>query len=521
MAGARLGRLDAAGAAVSALGATWRTFVRRAVGVTGLALAALTTSAHVGTNDAFFDGLAGPYAVRVVVRPPGVIPGQAQLTVRVLQGDARRVQVQAAQWNVGTKGAPAPDDAAPVEGERGLWAAQLWLMTSGSYMVNVTVDGAQGRGTATVPILAVATARLGMQRGMGWLLVLLGGLLVAGLVTMIGAAAREASLPPGEMPDRKRRLVGRIAASGAAAVAALFLLGGSRWWDAVDREYARGMYRPLASEATVRWSGGGARTLRFVVTDSTWMNGRMTPLIPDHGKLMHLFVVRDSSLDAFAHLHPTRLDSATFEAAFPPLPTGRYRVYADVVHESGFARTLVATADVANGPKPAALAGATGDDAWIIGPVGGAPSHESEIGDGLTVTWDSAATFTAGADATLRFTVRDSTGSVATLEPYMGMAGHAMVMRDDGSVFVHLHPMGSISVAAQQRMLRRERGDTAQHGERQPVDTSAHAAHEQSLAFPGTLGFPFAFPEPGRYRVWVQVKQGGAVRTAAFDTTVR
>jgi hypothetical protein len=514
---------------MSAVGQTLRPpvrGVRRVLAVLGAAIAALATSAHVGTNDAFFDGLAGPYAVRVAVRPPGVIPGQAQITVRVFQGDARRVRVQAAQWNVGTRGAPAPDDATPVEGERGLWSAQLWLMTSGSYMVTVTVDGAQGAGTATVPILAVATARLGMQRGMGWLLVVLGALLVAGLVTLFGVAARESTLPPGERPDRGRRLAGRLAASGAAAVAALFLLGGSRWWNAVDREYAQGLYRPLASHASVRWSGGGARTLRFVVTDSTWMSGRMTPLIPDHGKLMHMFVVRDSSLDAFAHLHPTRLDSATFEAAFPPLPTGRYRVYADVVHESGFARTLVATADVANGPKPAALTGATGDDAWLVGPVGDASSREFAIGDGLTVTWDPAAAFTAGAETTLRFTVRDSAGRTATLEPYMGMAGHAMVMRDDGSVFVHLHPMGSISVAAQERMLRRERGDTALHGERQPTDGTAAASHVggmhgEGVAFPGTLGFPFAFPQPGRYRVWLQVRQGGAVRTAAFDATVR
>ncbi len=495
-----------------------RALVRRVVVAAGAALAALATSAHVGTNDAFFDGPAGPYAVRVSVRPPGVIPGQAQITVRVLQGDARRVRVQAAQWNVGTKGAPAPDDAAPVEGERGLWAAQLWLMTSGSYMVNVTVDGAQGAGTATVPILAVATARLGMQRAMGWMLVVLGGVLVAGLVTLFGTAAREGPLPPGETPDRRRRLAGRIAASGAAAVAALFLLGGSRWWDAVDRAYAQGMYRPLASRADVRWGEGGQRILRFVVTDTTWMGGRMTPLIPDHGKLMHLFAVRDSSLDAFAHLHPTRLDSATFETAFPPLPTGRYRIFADVVHESGFARTLVATADVGNGPKPAALAGASGDDGWLIGPVGDATARSYATGGGITVAWDSAAPIRAGAETTLRFTVRDTTGQVAQLEPYMGMAGHAMVMRDDGSVFVHLHPMGSISVAAQERMLRRERGDTAQHGDRQPEDTT-HATHGPT-AFAGTLGFPFAFPKAGRYRVWVQVRHGGTVRTAAFDREV-
>jgi hypothetical protein len=510
--------VDAPGTPVTGALHLLRTVARRAALLLGLCVAASATSAHVGTTNAFYDGLAGPYAIRVAVRPPGVIPGQAQITVRVLQGDARRGRVLAAQWTVGTRGAPAPDEALPVTGERGLWASQLWLMTSGSYVVNVTVDGAAGAGTATIPVLAVATARLGMQRGMGWLLVALGTLLVAGLVTMFGAAAREASLPPGALPDRRRRLAGRLAASGAAGVAALALLGGSRWWSAVDREYTEGMYRPLAAAASVRWAEGGARTLRFTITDTTWMRGRMTPLIPDHGKLMHLFAVRDSSLDAFAHLHPTRLDSATFEAAFPPLPTGRYRLYADVVHESGFARTLVATTDVANGPKPAALEGAAGDDAWLVGPVGAAAAGEAPLGAGLTARWASATSFVADRETTLRFTVHDSAGRIATLEPYMGMAGHAMVMREDGGVFVHLHPSGSVSLAAQQRLLRREQGDTALHGERQPTDP--HAMHG-APSFPGTIGFPFAFPTPGRYRVWLQVRAGGAVRTAVFDTAVR
>ena len=108
---------------------------RRASAMAGLALATLVTTAHVGTNDAFFEGPAGPYAVRVSVRPPGVVPGLAQVSVRLDDADVagvRRVLVQAAQWNVGRKGAPSPDVAEPVAGERGLYAAQLWLMTSGS-----------------------------------------------------------------------------------------------------------------------------------------------------------------------------------------------------------------------------------------------------------------------------------------------------------------------------------------------------------------------------------------------------
>jgi hypothetical protein len=66
-----------------------------------LGSAALLASAHVGTNDAFYDGAAGPYAVRVVVRMPPVIPEQAELTARIAPGgpagDVRRVFVQVAR----------------------------------------------------------------------------------------------------------------------------------------------------------------------------------------------------------------------------------------------------------------------------------------------------------------------------------------------------------------------------------------------------------------------------------------
>jgi hypothetical protein len=516
-----------------------RLVARRAAAIAGLALATVATSAHLGTNDAFFEGPAGPYAVRVSVRPPGVVPGLAQVAVRVADADVgsvRRVLVQAAQWNVGRKGAPAPDVAQPVPGERGLYATQLWLMTSGSYELNVTVEGTRGGGTATVPVLSVATARLGMQRALGTALAVLGALLVAGVVTFAGAAARESVLAPGEEPDPRRRRGARLAMAGTAAIAALVLLGGSRWWDAVDREYRRGMYRPLASEANVATTDAG-QVLRFTITDSTWGKGRQTPLIPDHGKMMHMFVVREPALDVFAHLHPSRLDSTTFEGPLPPLPAGRYRVFADIVHESGFARTLVARTEIS--ASPAARVGVVSDsfgerprapsrddDAWLVGAplaaaaTGGVAPRAVAMGDGIVAESRVPGALTAGRDVTLSFTIRDSAGRVVPLDAYMGMAAHLMVMRADGDVFVHLHPMGTISMAAQERLLRRERGDTVLHGENQPVEPAAAHAMD-GVTFPGELSFPFAFPKPGAYRMWLQVRQGGAIRTAAFDVAAR
>ena len=83
--------------------------MKRRAGAAVLMLAAMSM-AHVGSPDTFFGGKAGPYDVRVSVRLPGVIPGRAQVTVRVegvTASETHHVTVRAGQWNVGLKGAPA------------------------------------------------------------------------------------------------------------------------------------------------------------------------------------------------------------------------------------------------------------------------------------------------------------------------------------------------------------------------------------------------------------------------------
>src|SRR5271170_2074620 len=129
------------------------------------ALSAPVAQAHIGSPNVFFEGPAGPYPVRVTIEPPGVVPGLAQIHVRVRSGDAHTVTVLPVRWDAGTRGAPPPDIAKLVPGESNLFTAQLWLMDSGAYSVFVDVAGPKGRGTAIVPINSLAYQRLGMPRG--------------------------------------------------------------------------------------------------------------------------------------------------------------------------------------------------------------------------------------------------------------------------------------------------------------------------------------------------------------------
>ena len=271
----------------------------------------------------------------------------------------------------------------------------------------------------------------------------------------------------------------------------------------------------------VVWSEAGS-ALDFEILDSVWRARQWTPLIPDHGKLMHLFLVRDSLGEGWAHLHPVELDSNRFETRIPALPAGHYRIYADIVHESGFAQTLVAAADLRGESLPRKWMPSDPDDSWLVAAAGEAVGAV-RLADGSTMTWESSATkVDPKVDAGLRFRVTAPDGKPARPEPYMGMAGHAIIERTDGSVFAHLHPMGTAAMASQQAFEVRQPQDTAigvvsKKLAAEPDLMSTAMMHEGE---PGVVEFPYAFPRGGTYRVWVQVKLAGRVQTGGFRVSV-
>ncbi|HUF66201.1 MAG TPA: hypothetical protein VMM17_09505 [Gemmatimonadaceae bacterium] len=506
---------------------------RRALTATALALLIVVTSAHVGSPDTWFAGNAGPYRVLVHIRAPGVIPGIAEVNVQV-EGDEdiREVLANVNRFDA-VAAAPPPERAKPVRGQPNTWRLPLWVMTGGSNSVTVHVRGDRGDGAAVVPATIVAFRRLDLSGPFAIGLGVVGIFLFAGAVTIVGSAAREAGLPPGEEPGPRRKRSGRIAMAASAAVLALLLLGGKRWWDSEDRAYRAVMFRPLDAEAHMDSAEAG-RVLRFVISDTAWRRpgssgapggrgrSRFSPLVPDHGKLVHMFVIRDD-LQAFAHIHPTTEDTVAFTAGLPPLPAGRYHVFADITHESGYAQTLPAAMEIAGDhevPLESEQVGSLGDESWLVA----RPLTQNGNTDTLqlpyVMTWERAMSepIVAGRPAPLRFRVSRLDGGPVELEPYMGMPAHAVVMREDASVFIHLHPMGTISSASQLAFEMRAATDTVPGmlAQRLTSADSVRVSHEMHAGAQNVLSFPYAFPTAGSYVIWVQVRQGGRVLTAAF-----
>jgi hypothetical protein len=482
--------------------------------------------AHVGSPNVFFEGWAGRYPVHVVIRPAEVIPGLAEISVRVEGGGVERVTALPVKWNAGRKGAPPPDVAKLVQGETNLYSAQLWFMESGAQSVELSITGTLGSGRVIIPVDAVARRVLTMPKALGGILVALGLVLLALLLSMIGAAVRESVLEPGLEPSSRRRWWARGAMGLSALLLATLLWGGKHWWDSEASDYRNNrLYHPVAASADVRIEASG-QVLRLEINDRSF--ARFAPIVPDHGKLMHLFLVREPKLDAFAHLHPGRKDRKTFETVLPDLPAGTYRLYADVTYETGASDTLIATVQV---PEPAANGTPTGsardsEDSWrVASDFGGCRASQCRLSHDLVMTWLPPERVVANQLVTLRFGVHNAEGRPAVLEPYLGMRGHLALRREDGSVFTHLHPGGSASMASMQLAAFRIEGKlplAAAFGADDPIcqlppTTPADQAWlNGSQTFEG-VSFPYAFPNPGPYRLWVQVKVSGEILTGVFD----
>jgi hypothetical protein len=83
----------------------------------------------------------------------------------------------------------------------------------------------------------------------------------------------------------------------------------------------------------------------------------------------------------------------------------------------------------------------------------------------------------------VRFTITRDGQELDSVEPYLGADGHLVALREHDQAFLHTHPEGT-------------------PGGRGPIS------------------FRVEYPSAGRYRLFLQFKHAGEVRTAAFTQRV-
>jgi hypothetical protein len=539
--------------------------------ILSLVLTIGTSSAHVGSSGVQMQGQAGPYKVLVSIQPPDVIPGTASVTIFIEDGIATKVQARPIYFYSGDKGAPTADELQQVAGQTGQFTGIVWLMEWGSSSAQIMIEGDKGKAELIVPIVAVSSAERAMPKELGIGLSVLGILLFLLMITTIGASVSDGLLKPGEhltsIQKRKRWINMGI----ATVLCTLILYGGSSWWDSWAAEYKQWLYKPLNAQASIHLQND-QRVFQLKIDTTGWVaqqrRSMLSMLVPDHGKLMHTFLVRTPGLDAFAHIHPERKDSTTFESFLPKLPAGKYLVYSDIVQFSGFAETIVDTLEIPAQQEQVPLSITAEEDTYVVTDpmdspgkvpmdenvvICGKPGTKTVFKDGSYAIWEGKPDrpLEAGKPYQLNFEIFNPDGTPCFPEPFLGMTGHVAVLRSDGSVYIHLHPTGSFAMAAEQTFKNRM-SDTARVVRRpSPVafrdSVDKHLARLKAMPMldreqflmtemgmydtkgsgmmamehGNRISFPYSFPKDGRYRIFLQVKRNEKVLTGVFDVKVK
>ncbi|MCT2592082.1 hypothetical protein LHJ74_19610 [Streptomyces sp. N2-109] len=209
-------------------------------------------------------------------------------------------------------------------------------------------------------------------------------------------------------------------------------------------------------------------SLRFRVLDQ--QGRKVTAYQKEHGKELHL-ILASRDLSTYRHLHPSRAEDGTWSTPVKLPKAGDYRVFADFTPDAKGARNLTLGADLAvsGSYQPETLP---------------KPDRTAEV-DGYTVTLDGGLRPGAARELTLK--VAKDGRPVTDLQPYLGAYGHLVALRDGDLAYLHVHPGGEIG------------------------DDSVRPGPEVS--------FSATAPSAGSYRLFLDFRHEGKVRTAAFTVT--
>lgn len=194
--------------------------------------------------------------------------------------------------------------------------------------------------------------------------------------------------------------------------------------------------------------------LRFRVRDRDSRGAAVPAFEIVHERPMHLIAVR-RDLAHFVHEHPSLSgDEFRLTVTFPS--GGDYRLFADVAPKASGSQVLMAKLTV-SGPKSAEI---------------------PRLNPGVALQTALPLPSRQSTDVLFRFD--DPRG----LEPYLGAAGHLILIHEDAETFVHSHPIH----------------DAVTNGE---------------------LRFLSRLPKPGAYRGWLQFQRSGAVVTHDLQVRAR
>jgi hypothetical protein len=197
-----------------------------------------------------------------------------------------------------------------------------------------------------------------------------------------------------------------------------------------------------------------------------------------HERPIH-FLIASADLAEFDHIHPELTADDSYEVAYTFAHGGKYRIWADYSLPGESPRVDVFDIEVA---------GATRAPQKLVASLA-LNQTMSQAAGSLTVKLTPSKPLRAGDDIPITLSL---TGSIDTLEPYLGSWAHVIVIGEGYRSFTHAHP---IEAAAAMSF------------------THTHAALGPP---PNKIHIVTNFPSAGLYKLWAQFQQAGHVVTVPF-----
>ncbi|GAA4624386.1 hypothetical protein GCM10023196_024310 [Actinoallomurus vinaceus] len=296
-------------------------------------------------------------------------------------------------------------------------------------------------------------------------------------------------------------------------------------------DYSRPPATLLLWSSTVR--AGKVDDLRLTLSDAS-TGLPVDDVVAHDGALLHLLVIGPSG--QLWHLHPIRTSAGEFEVPLSLPEAGHYALSAEFERRGGGIQQLRSATGIDAVSDSGAAARTTSGDA----PTHAGAGSRTVAGVRVRLTASSPV---AGKAAVLTARV----GDTATLQPWLGMLGHLIVVgpvspaaavgtaTQGAQVWAHSHSMGTVSggthdmhgmegTAGMEGMKGMETGPSSASSSSSDMNSMSgltsvngdSTADETVAAYGPDVSFVYTFPTAGHYRIWIQAERDNTVLTVPY-----
>ena len=262
-------------------------------------------TAHIGLRYMVYEHKEGSIPLRVYLKLPESAPGIVDISFKSFTDNIDRISVNSElKGSVELGENSSHNIAIPVNGEESTFSSKLPLFKYGAYSINVEVQQNGKIEQVIIPVNFFASENLELDSiGLSVLFV------TVFIVSFLGIFFIRNAYSYNRKKEFEKILKSKNNSrflQFAEIFIIIFMISyvSIKWWDERKTNYDQNNYFNLKNNAKTV-NNGKYDILKINIVDKKWINEKMPNLIPDHGKIMHMYMISDD-FRSLAHLHLTR-----------------------------------------------------------------------------------------------------------------------------------------------------------------------------------------------------------------------